>query len=528
MTSVTVKNADLDAGLLPVNTKTVKVKAPETGKDFGTILSQTRDKSVQTNQQSEEMHAKPDTGTNTMQNRTKQEVTDVDTEVSAETQTDDMQDVDTQNVQDAEEDGNITAEPEQGMSVEEEPVTEEIAETVNDAVQKLMQTIQEELDVSEEDLEAAMEQLGLQPADLLQMQNLAELIAEVSGAESVIEVVADPDMYQQLQNLTEAVGETLEKVTEETGLSQDELEAVLEKLKNMGENSIDSQLTMQEPVSEDDNEVPVMQQDISEQMPAVEIMTEQKAVSVIKEDEDAQVQLQVNDAEDVSIQEEIPEVEEIATENEDWKKQSDNSKQDEQTSYQQGENHFNKFQNTLDETTAVTAEAEPMPTRTIDTESIMRQLADYVKIHNGKELTEMEMQLHPASLGNVHIQLATKGGVVTAQITTQNETVKNAIESQVVQLRNNLEEQGVKVEAVEVSVASHEMERNLDQNGKEQQDREQDNATGSIRRIRRTNINLNFFNSEEEMLAEAGGLEDAARIAMEMMAANGNTMDLLA
>ena len=97
------------------------------------------------------------------------------------------------------------------------------------------------------------------------------------------------------------------------------------------------------------------------------------------------------------------------------------------------------------------AEQESIPTRTVDTESIMKQLADYVKIQKGTELTEMEMQLHPASLGNVHIQLATKGGVVTAQITTQNEAVKNAIETQVVQLKDNLEEQGVKVEAVEVS-----------------------------------------------------------------------------
>ena len=82
--------------------------------------------------------------------------------------------------------------------------------------------------------------------------------------------------------------------------------------------------------------------------------------------------------------------------------------------------------------------------------------------------------------------------------------------------------------AVEVSVASHEMEKNLDQSGQQQQNEQQNNATGSIQRIRRANINLNLYNSEEEALEEASGLDDAARIAMEMMAANGNTMDLLA
>ena len=93
---------------------------------------------------------------------------------------------------------------------------------------------------------------------------------------------------------------------------------------------------------------------------------------------------------------------------------------------------------------------------------------------------------------------------------------------------HDLEEQGVKVEAVEVSVASHQMEKNLDQNGQDHQSQEQDKTTGSIRRIRRSNINLNLYNSDEEALEEAGGLDDAARIAMEMMTANGNTMDLLA
>ena len=208
--------------------------------------------------------------------------------------------------------------------------------------------------------------------------------------------------------------------------------------------------------------------------------------------------------------------------------EKDSSADEQETdSYQEGQENFNKFQNPAEETT-VTPEQDVVPTRTVDTESIMKQLADYVKVRQGSELTEMEMQLHPASLGNVHIQLATKGGVVTAQITTQNEAVKNAIESQVVQLKDNLEEQGVKVEAVEVSVASHEMEKNLDQSGQQQQNEQQNNATGSIQRIRRANINLNLYNSEEEALEEASGLDDAARIAMEMMAANGNTMDLLA
>ena len=163
------------------------------------------------------------------------------------------------------------------------------------------------------------------------------------------------------------------------------------------------------------------------------------------------------------------------------------------------------------------------------TESIMKQLADLVKIVKNENLTEMELQLHPASLGTVNVSLTTKGGVVTAEFTTQNEAVKAAIEAQASQLRANLEEQGVKIEAIEVSVESHQMERDLDKNGQEQQRQSQEQETGRIQGMRRnrSTINLRAFMNGEELEGEMQGADDATRIAMEIMAANGNTMDLL-
>ena len=104
-----------------------------------------------------------------------------------------------------------------------------------------------------------------------------------------------------------------------------------------------------------------------------------------------------------------------------------------------------------------------------------------------------------------------------------------AIETQVVQLRNNLEEQGVKVEAIEVSVASHELERNLEQGNQDQNNSERDNNdTGSISKHRKISINMNDYDNDEEMLEEMHSVDDAARIAMEMMAMHGNSMNLYA
>ena len=129
------------------------------------------------------------------------------------------------------------------------------------------------------------------------------------------------------------------------------------------------------------------------------------------------------------------------------------------------------FGENFNETAQVTA--DPAVSYTSGNEdSILKQLADFVKIIKNENLTEMELQLHPASLGTVNVSLVTKGGAVTAEFTTQNEAVRAAIESQVSQLITNLEEQGVKVEAVEVSVASHQMERNLEENSQNDQSRQ--------------------------------------------------------
>ena len=65
----------------------------------------------------------------------------------------------------------------------------------------------------------------------------------------------------------------------------------------------------------------------------------------------------------------------------------------------------------------------------------MRQIMDYMKVSVKADSSELEMQLHPQSLGTLHIQMASRNGVVTANINAQNETVKAALQSQKVQLK---------------------------------------------------------------------------------------------
>ncbi|MDE5590606.1 MAG: flagellar hook-length control protein FliK, partial [Acetatifactor sp.] len=150
-----------------------------------------------------------------------------------------------------------------------------------------------------------------------------------------------------------------------------------------------------------------------------------------------------------------------------------------------------------------------------DTQNIMRQIMDYMKVNLKADMSTMEMQLHPASLGTLQIQIASKGGVVTANFITQNEAVKAALESQMVQLQERFEEQGVKVEAIEVTVQTHQFEQNLEQGRRGGQEQEPAKK-GRVRRI-----NLNDSLSIEDM-------EEEDALAKDIMIANGNTVDYTA
>ena len=149
----------------------------------------------------------------------------------------------------------------------------------------------------------------------------------------------------------------------------------------------------------------------------------------------------------------------------------------------------------------------------------MDQIVEYMKFNLKPEMQEMEMQLHPASLGTVHVQIAAKDGVVTAQFAAQNETVKAVLETQMIQLKEQFEEQGIKVAAVEVTVANHAYGEQFG-GGQEAADQQSENAKKGARRI-----NLNLDEMEEEGLE---ALDDSERIAVEMMQANGNTVDYTA
>lgn len=400
----------------------------------------------------------------------------------------------------------------------EEPVDQMTIDEITKALEQIIEQIKQILGITDDELLSGMDALGMQTYDLLNADNMAQLVTAISGEDSTVSLIANEELYTALQEITQTVDTQVGSLLENTGFTSEELDAVLQKLQEMESQELDDQLQDMEMLSPETTEEP-----------AVDGQQEPEGPVIISEDNTRA------DEQPAKQYDKLPENQqdnpvEIGAKPQTQSAGKDTKGSDDKESGNFGQNNAaQNFQNNLSEAGAA-ATAEGVEKFTSEsTENIMRQLADMVKIVKNENLTEMELQLHPASLGTVNVSLTTKGGMVTAEFTTQNEAVKAAIEAQATQLRANLEEQGVKVEAIEVSVESHQMERNLDKNGQEQQRQAQEQETMRVQGMRRgrSSINLRAFADGEELEGEMQGADDATRIAMEIMAANGNTMDLL-
>ena len=137
----------------------------------------------------------------------------------------------------------------------------------------------------------------------------------------------------------------------------------------------------------------------------------------------------------------------------------------------------------------------------------MRQIMDYLKWNLKGDISSMEMQLHPASLGNLQIQVASRGGVLTANFVAQNETVKAVLESQMTLLKQQFEEQGMKVEHIEVTVQTNEFHERYQQERGNHSSGNGASKKGRARRVRIDGGSPSLAPAEEETEAVLSGID---------------------
>lgn len=307
-------------------------------------------------------------------------------------------------------------------------------EKVNDAVQNVKDTIKEELDVSDEDIAKAMEVLGITDNDLLSVVKVTELVSALTGADSIT-LITDDDMSGKLTSVLDTVNTAQEDIADMLNTDVDDAVLVVRT---------------DAVVKKDTDETVVKNTDSS--------ITDNQSVSETESLSDvlaAKVTAQGSSKHEESTGEHT---------GEHTGEQNHNTQSYGGVADSIIQSMKDSFADIVTEDTSRVSEAD-----------IVNQVIDQIKLSSGRELTSIEVMLNPERLGSVHVTVTAKNGILSAQIAAQNEQVKTALENQVTALKENFQNQGIKVEAVEITVMTHQFEagQNFGQNESERKQSEQ-------------------------------------------------------
>lgn len=398
----------------------------------------------------------------------------------------------------------------------------DVVSQVDAKADNIKDIIKEQLNISDEEIESVMEQLGFTFMDLLDPQNLADFVSEIKGSLDLTDMIVDPD-FQQLMLSMSSVKQEIAQVCDIDSEQMDEIISVMEPVTEPDNGSSDENFGIDiseiaENVSQSEEAVSEKIQDTDNQtdeMPA----TDDDIVTVVTDkttdgSEAGQYADGNSDSADGNTEEKAEEPDFAA----------DQRKAD-ILSEKVSDNNAGKATFTVDngirnvQTPETPFSAVSQASGKVDILDIIQQVTEQLKVSMTSDETSMEMQLNPENLGKIYVNVSQKNSQITAHMMVMNEVVREALESQLGNLRETLSQAGVKVDAVEVTVASHEFEQNLEQNSsKEQKQQEQ---SGSFKSTRK-NINMS---SLDEM---SGIMTEEENLVAQIMHDNGNSVDFMA
>lgn len=402
------------------------------------------------------------------------------------------------------------------------PTESEVKKITDDISSQIVEKVTDDLDISEDELNNAMQLLGLTAMDLLNPANLAALYCEVTGNAS------DPQALVLNADFTALFNDVSQVASEN--------DAQLDLLSQLTASD-DGEILDADIVSSADTT------DTNESTGSVN--TPEKTVDSSYDDTAASGQ-NINDTADEAVKVYDGSTQDSSYQNSDEGTSSGETgngiTSDENTEKTQSKSQVDSsFDDSgervlhhedgahSDNSVLHASVSEQLNTDTsfemsqsqsrlrVDTTDIIRQIVDSMSISNTTEESAINLQLTPESLGRMYINVSQKNSEISARIAVSNEAVKEALQTQMVNLKEALNNSGIRVNEVEITVASHEFERNLEQG-----------AANDSRQQESTN-SYNGSNSSDSGI-DSDMMQDRAeeRLVTQIMRDNGNSVDFTA
>lgn len=388
--------------------------------------------------------------------------------------------------------------------------TDAFAKDVKDA-------IKDELDVTDEQIEKAMEDLGLQFLDLTDQSNLAALVTKLSGSEDSASLLVSDAFPQIVLKVNDLAG----GLQEDLGISMEDLQQMAELVTTDVEEAGTTD-NLHEPAKATEGTEETMQK------------TEDVKDTVVAEEATEQVEIPTEETIEPTKTDETDELVTAGSKDVTTEKQTDQGQED---ATDQDTDAFLKQQTKTEihptqDLTPMQAESpitefashmEPtveLPTgESVSVQSIIDQIVEASRTTMDGDKTTVEMLLHPEGLGKVLMEVTEENGQVRAHIYTQNEQVKEALENQMFQLKEQMNQSQTKVQSVEISVGTHEFERNLEAG---QQNQEQGQEAQNQRPKKMRNLNMNDLDDLQGLMTQE------EELVTKMMRDQGNTVNYTA
>ncbi len=314
---------------------------------------------------------------------------------------------------------------------------------------QMKDAVKETLDIDDKELEQIMSQLGLNIQDLLIPDNLKLLCMEVSGESDILALLTNEDLSNKLAMLLD----TLDGMNLSEIISEEELQNLLSK------NGYANETTVIEEIQ--DSNVMTQEEQVPLHTDYDLIARDEQFPTTMNND----VKVVINKEGEPSLYHDTLVDEESSNDNQ--TQQEGNLNQESRLEMNQGNDRelvksdstkqpeSEQFLNNLLQTTISNVEVvDGQVTTVTQIRDIVNQLVNEIRVNIKPDTTNMELQLNPEQLGKVNLSIVSKEGTVTAQFTVETSVAKEAIESQIHMLKENLTDQGVKVESIEVTVSN--------------------------------------------------------------------------
>lgn len=318
------------------------------------------------------------------------------------------------------------------------------SEADNSEINEVVEKIADVLGISTDELQQILSELNMSLKNLQNSDDLLEVVKEVMDVENPIELLAVDGIKDVIVEVKELVSEVdfdslFENVLNSENVSQEESspEIVL------------AEETLVETGTDIVKESAVLSNVVEEDIP-------EEVIKNNVENENSQIQNSTNLTE-------TSERVSMASNSGNMENQFANTANQE---FSENLTSIGNNTTSLDEVSKVFSKtmSRTQSSRNINATDVINQIVEKMKSGLTKEnISEIRVTLRPDYLGDVSLKVSSENGIITAQFTAESKRVKEIIESNFNELKEMLNQQGIEVAELSVSVGNQKQNENMQQ-----------------------------------------------------------------